>query len=456
MSLTTLEWPAESGPGGGGGAPARRAVVRWAWRLFRREWRQQLLILALVVVAVAATVVGAAVSTNAPQPAGFGFGTAQDRAVFQGTVSQGTVAQGAVAQGTDKSLQGEIASLRHRFGRTEVIESQTLRIPGSVDTYQLRAQSARGPFGQPMLALLRGHYPAGPTQVAVTGGVASAFGLKLGDAWTRGGTTREVVGIVENPQSLLDQFALVVPGQVRTPTQTTVLFDAPGVAPLSIGPTVQSRRSASSSNVLNPETISIAGLVLGMLLIALVAVGGFTVLAQRRLRSLGMLESLGATDRNVGLVLRANGAIVGAAGALAGAALGIAAWLAYRPSLESSAHHLIGALALPWLVVLLAMVLAVVATYLAATRPARAITKVPVVTALSGRPPPPMQVRRSALPGIGFLVVAFVLLGYSGSQAQGGSGMAELVLGVIALVPAVILLSPFCLVALARLGGRAP
>jgi hypothetical protein len=26
-----------------GGAPARRAVVRWGVRLFRREWRQQLL-----------------------------------------------------------------------------------------------------------------------------------------------------------------------------------------------------------------------------------------------------------------------------------------------------------------------------------------------------------------------------------------------------------------------------
>ena len=46
------------------------------------------------------------------------------------------------------------------------------------------------------------------------------------------------------------------------------------------------------------------------------------MLAQRRLRSLGMLESLGATDANVSLVVRANGAFVGAVGALLGAALG--------------------------------------------------------------------------------------------------------------------------------------
>ena len=68
-----------------------------------------------------------------------------------------------------------------------------------------------------------------------------------------------------------------------------------------------------------------------MLLIALVAVGGFTVLAQRRLRSLGMLASLGATDPHVRLVVRANGVVVGVVGAVIGAVVGLAAWLAYRP-----------------------------------------------------------------------------------------------------------------------------
>ena len=89
--------------------------------------------------------------------------------------------------------------------------------------------------------------------------------------------------------------------------------------------------SAAASNPLNPETIVLALATLGMLLIALVAVGGFTVLAQRRLRALGMLEALGATDRHVRLVVRTNGVVVGVVGALAGAVLGLAAWLAYRP-----------------------------------------------------------------------------------------------------------------------------
>ena len=46
----------------------------------------------------------------------------------------------------------------------------------------------------------------------------------------------------------------------------------------------------------NPETIILFVPVIGMLLVTLISVGGFTVLAQRRLRSLGMLSSIGATE----------------------------------------------------------------------------------------------------------------------------------------------------------------
>ena len=127
---------------------------------------------------------------------------------------------------------------------------------------------------------------------------------------------------------------------------------------------------------------------IGMLLIALVGVGGFTVLAQRRLRSLGMLGAQGASDQHIRLVVRANGVVVGVAGTLIGAALGLIGWLAYRPILESDAHHVIGVFALPWKVILPAMALAIVASYFAASRPARQITRTPIVTALSGRPAP--------------------------------------------------------------------
>ena len=387
-----------------------------------------------------ATTLGAAVATNTPPAANAGFGTATDMATFPG--------------GGPK-VDSQIAALEQRFGRVDVIENQTVPVPGSINTYDLRAQNPHGAFGQPMLSLVSGHYPADPGQVAVTSGVAATFDLRIGDLWHQGGKTRQVVGIVQNPQSLLDEFALVVPGQVAAPTQVTVLFDAPGVRPASLGPNVQSVQSASAGNLFNPETIVLALATVGMILIALVAVGGFTVLAQRRIRSLGMLGALGATDRNIRLVVRANGALVGVVGALAGAVLGLAAWLAYRPSVESSSHHLIGTFQLPWNVIGPAMALAVIATYLAAARPARSITKVPIVTALSGRPAPPKRVHRSAIPGVVLIVISAVLFWYTGKQS-GGGGAPELVLGFVTLIAAVILLSPFGLVVLARLGHRAP
>jgi putative ABC transport system permease protein len=428
-----------------GGAPARRAVVRWAWRLFRREWRQQFLILALIIVAVGATIVGSAVATNNPPPKNAGFGTAGDSATYSSL---------------NGHVQSEITDLEHRFGPVEVIENETMSIPGSINTFQLRSEAPHGPFIGPMLALTSGRYPVGAGEVAVTSGVASAFHLTVGETWHVGGVARQVVGIVENPQSLLDEFALVAPGQLTAPTQVVTLFDAPGVAlsSIKIGAQVQTPASVAQSNPLNPETISLAALVLGMLLIALVSVGGFTVLAQRRLRSIGMLESIGATDRHVGLVVRANGTVVGVVGALGGFVLGLVIWLAYRPSLEQSAHHVIGVFALPWLVVVAAMVLSVVAAFYAASRPARAITRVPIVTALSGRPAPPRQVHRSAIPGIVFLVAAFLLLGYSGSTGggNGSGGSPELVFGLLLLIPGLILLAPFFLSLTARVARRAP
>jgi putative ABC transport system permease protein len=192
-----------------------------------------------------------------------------------------------------------------------------------------------------------------------------------------------------------------------------------------------------------------------MLLIALVSVGGFTVLAQRRQRALGMLGALGATDRNVRLVVRANGVVVGVVGALAGLVAGLAVWLAYRPTAEQSAHHVIGAFQLPWVVIGPALALAVLATYFAASRPARAITRMSIVAALSGRPAPPKQVHRSAVPGVAFAVIAVLLLWYTGKSSNGG-GALELVGGLVCLVIAVILMSPLCLAALARLATAAP
>jgi putative ABC transport system permease protein len=199
---------------GTAGLVARRAVIRWAWRLFRREWRQQILVVALLAVAVAGTIVGVAAASSAP---------ADLNAATHGTASSAILLPGA-----DPHLAADIAAIRQQqaTGPVEVIENETVAVPGSVATVDLRAQDPDGRYGRPMLALVSGRYPRGPGEVAVTGGVAAEYGLRTGGSWSPGGRALRVTGQVENPANLRDQFALVAPGQIAHPGGVTVLFDA--------------------------------------------------------------------------------------------------------------------------------------------------------------------------------------------------------------------------------------
>ena len=140
--------------------------------------------------------------------------------------------------------------------------------------------------------------------------------------------------------------------------------------------------------------------VLGLVFIGLVSVAGFSVMAQRSLRALGMLSAIGATERNLRLVMIVNGLAVGVTAALAGAVVGLAAWFAYVPTLQQTAGHVVDAANLPWWAFAIGAVLAIATSVLASRRPAKTIARIPVVAALSGRPAPPKPVHRSALPGV--------------------------------------------------------
>src|SRR6266536_2906403 len=224
-------------------------------------------------------------------------------------------------------------------------------------------------------------------------------------------------------------LALVASGQVSSPSQVTVLFDASAASVAAFhfpdGATLETLAPPSAG--ISPVVIVLAVATFGLIFIGLVSVAGFTVMAQRRLRSLGMLSALGATDRNVHLVLVANGAVVGIVATLIGAVIGFLGWIAYVPHLQTSAGHRIDALNLPWWAIGTAMALAVVTAIAAARRPARSVARMPVVAALSGRPALPKAAHRSAVPGITLLVVGPCLLAFAGGWG-GNSGKDTLLL----------------------------
>ncbi len=338
-----------------------------------------------------------------------------------------------------------------------MIDNQVIAT-GTVQGAQLRAQDPHGAFGGPMLALLSGHYPSGARQVAMTTQLASTLGLHVGTVWHQGGRARQVVGLVENPQNLLDNFALVAPGQLSSPSQATVLFDAAGAGNDGFTfPRGISAVTPQSSNGIPPAIVVFAIAIVGLVFVGLVAVAGFTVLAQRRLRGLGMLSSLGATDRNVRLVMVANGAVVGGVSAVLGAVIGLAAWIAYAPHLATSAHHRVTWTDLPWWLVASAMVLAVMTTTLASRRPARAVAEIPVVAALSGRPAPAKGVHRSAIPGAFLIALGAVLLYFCGGWgSNGGKDTLFTLGGLLASAVGLLLLAPLAVSVLGVNARRAP
>ena len=439
MTAAVLSRPAPAR--GGGGVPARRAVLRWALRMFRREWRQQLLVLGMLIVAVAVTVIGAGVAVNTPPPATAGFGTATASV----TLPAGT-----------PHLSADIAALRHRYGTVDVIENELLRT-GSTEQAYLRAQDPRGAYGRPLLRLVSGGYPAGAAEVALTQSLATLYDTHVGGSWR----SYRVTGIVEDPTNLLDEFALVAPGQLASPGQVTVLLDAqpsgsgPGstLAGLPRG-AVAAFKGQNSGGSISPATIVLAIAVLGMVFVGLVSAAGFTVLAQRRLRALGMVSALGATERNVRLVTTANGAFTGVVAAFTGTALGVGGWLAYRPYLETDIRHRISPLNLPWWAVGAAAGLAVLTPVLAARRPARNIARVPVIAALAGRPGTPKAVHRAVLPGLLFLAAGIACLYFSGGwSGTGGADTLLLLGGLVAVVVGIFRFAPVCIAVLSAVAG---
>jgi putative ABC transport system permease protein len=204
-----------------------------------------------------------------------------------------------------------------------------------------------------------------------------------------------------------------------------------------------------SAGKFSPATVVLLVEVLGLVFIGLASVAGFSVMAQRRLRAIGMLSAIGATERNLRLVMVVNGLAVGVTGALAGAVLGFAAWFAYVPTLQQAAGHVVDAANLPWWAFALGAVFAVTTSVLAARRPAKTMAAVPVVAALSGRPAPPKAVHRTVLPGVIVFAVGVVCLatagGLAGASGNGGSPALHLVAGLVAVIVGTVLLAPLAI-----------
>jgi putative ABC transport system permease protein len=440
--MTTLAHrPALRAPGSGGIA-ARRPLMRWAWRLFRREWRQQILVLALLTLAVAAAIASVTVAYNASPTDDADFGSANHLVRLDGA--------------DPRRLQAGLAAVEERFGTVDVIGHRSLAVPGGVEKVEYRAQDPHGPYGGTRLALRRGVYPEGRGQVAITDGVAELLGLELGRTLSLDGRRRTVVGIVENPGDLSDEFALVSPASAGAPDNVSVLVDADAESVDAFigraGERLAFAGSQTRDNNRAADALAMFSVATVFLLLAtLVAAAGFAVIAQRRLRQLGMLAASGATEKHLRLVLLWNGALVGAIGALIGTFAGLALWLAIAPTLEPAVDHRIDRLSVPWPLLAMVVLVAVAGATAAAWWPGRTVSRIPVMLALSARSPRPKPAHHSAI------VAALLIAAGFGSLVLSDRTREQLIVaGILATIVGTLLLGPAAIRLFARPARHTP
>ncbi len=441
--MTTLAHRPALGGANNGGVAARRAVVRWAARMFRREWRQQLLVVTLLTVAVAAAIGSITIAYNSVRADNSEFGSANQLLTFDGSDPQ--------------KLHAGLDSARKAFGTIDVVGHRSVPVPGSVETVDYRSQTPGGAYTGDLLALRRGAYPTTSGEVAVTYGVAHALQLDVGSTLALDGRRRTVVGIVENPSTLSDEFALVSPSSAR-PDTVTVFADAnDGSTSAFYGSQGERSRPAFAGSMSRGNDVSSTAETLAMFSVAtvflflalLVAAAGFAVVAQRRLRQLGMLAAVGATQKHIRLVLLTNGAVVGTIAAIVGTIGGLALWLVFAPTLESAVGHRIDRLSLPWGLIVAAALLALVGATAAAWWPGRTIARLPVVLALSGRPPSPRPARHSAIAAAALFAVGIGCLALSGRDSP-----PLIVAGLVATILGTLLLGPLAIRTFSAVAGR--
>ncbi len=417
----------------------RRAIIRWASRMFRREWRGQLLVLALLTVAVATAIASITIVHNTAPANNSQFGSANTQLTFDGS--------------DPRKLAAGLAAARRSFGTVDVITHHSVGVPGSVETIDFRAQNPAGVYGRGLLALRHGSYPKRPNEVAVTDGVAKLLGLRIGSTLALDGHRWTVVGIVENPRKLSDEFALVSPSSTTGADYVTVLVKtARGSAQAFASGTTPALTSMEASGNDHPGVPTLAMFsvtTVFLFLASLVAAAGFAVVAQRRLRQLGMLAAIGATEKQVRLVLLANGAVVGAIAAAVGAGVGVGAWLLFAPTLESALDHRVDRLSLPWWLIAATVLLAMLGATAAAWWPGRAAARLPVVLALSGRPPKPRPARHSAIAAAVLVAAGVALLALSNRNSP-----VFIVTGIVATILGALLIGPLAIRIFSGLSGR--
>ena len=343
----------------------RLFLFRWSVRLLRREWRQQLGVLALILAGVALSVGAVIAAFNLTEPPGTEFGNGSLDAQVYGDVAE--VRDGLDSQG-------------HDYG---FIQRVAVRQPGSAQFIPIRSQDPENGVTAPLLGLVEGQWPTSADEIGVTDG-APTTSREIGATVELGGRDRTIVGIVENPSSLKDEFVLTTDidsfGVEKRFQTASALVDAKPIDvtfPAGTVAGISDDGGDPAMRTFSAIAVSIV-MAIALIIVALLSGASFAVLARRRARQYGLLAAAGATPRQVRQAVALSGLTTGVVAAICGAVIGLATTWAVVPRLEHTVGHRID-FAAPWWTIVPAVLLAIVTTTAAAWWPARALSRQSIV-----------------------------------------------------------------------------
>ncbi|WP_203995147.1 FtsX-like permease family protein, partial [Sphaerisporangium rufum] len=287
----------------------------------------------------------------------------------------------------------------------------------------------RDPLTQGMYRFEAGRPPAAPDEVAVSPWLVR-HGAGIGSTLSLSGIPRpyRVVGVVAPPDNLNRPIAVTLPEGVRPGEREEWLADTPVPVTRSDirrlnaeGLVVRSRvvlagqggyrddRISIASIDVNPQRtadVAVLGLIVTMSLleVALLAGPAFAVGVRRRQRELALLAAQGASGRQLGLVVLADGLLLGGLATVAGVAAGLAAAWAVIPVGEALGGGAAGPYDVPAGQVIVVAVLGLLSAVLAAAMPARRAARLDPVRALTGLRGEPRPRRGRPLLGLVLLV----------------------------------------------------
>ncbi|WP_045563531.1 ABC transporter permease [Streptomyces sp. FxanaA7] len=342
-------------------------------------------------------------------------------------------------------------------------------------TFGMGANFAPGKDGKdPLYVFTKGSGPTHPGQVALDKDTAEKGGYRVGDtvrvAFRGAAKTYELSGIFTTDDTwvaLGDSLALfdtpvaqrlfLEPGfyeyvtvTAATGTSSTELATAlkkllPDDTDVKTGRQLADERAkggAGDASTISTILLAFAGVAL-FVSVFLIA-NTFTMLAAQRTRELALLRAVGASRRQVTQSVLIEAMAVGAVGAAGGLGLGAAMAAVARSTVGVfGAKNPDGPLVVTLTTVLVAAVVGVLVTVLAAWLPARRAAKIPPVAAISSAHLPATTrslLVRNLLGGIMALFGAAVVV--VGAGAGGSLGKALVGLGAVLVVTGVLVLIP--------------